>query len=85
MVFNHGMSTTHRTRPARYYADALAGAYRQAENYRKLAALAAELGMEYEAERANANAAEMDGEADALIDAAASAGYTPDDLQAAGL
>ena len=83
--FTNPMSTTHRTRPARYYAEQIAAAYRQASALDELRAKAVELGLEYEAERLAECANEMHGEVDHLMLSALDAGYTPDDIEAAGL
>ena len=68
-------------RPAAWYAKAIASAMKQADAYRQLAALATTLGMEYEADRMTADAAEMDYEVESLIERACFAGYTPEDIE----
>lgn len=72
--------TNTRVRPARYYAAGIDDAAEQEAGYRKLAALASELGMQGEVERLTRNAEEMANEGELLIEAACDAGYLPEDL-----
>ena len=72
---------THRQR--RMIAS-LNSAAAQADNYGKLAAIAAEMaGMEYEADRLTRTAAEMEAEAESIRDALIGEGVTPEQAETA--
>ena len=71
-------AVTRSTRSARSLAREAEACWAQADAYRKMSDLAAELGLEYEVERMNRNADEYQGEGDEAAERAIDAGWVPE-------